>query len=115
MVLGFKDLMWRIEVVPQRGARSITVQDVVREVYSNLRTKFEGAEVKNLREDQKTCLEDAKRKRLARWPEDDKPVHRRVDILHRRSLFVGINPAEASLSEDKSASEWAICFEDAVE
>ncbi|KAF9018284.1 hypothetical protein BDZ89DRAFT_1073986 [Hymenopellis radicata] len=110
MVLGFKDLMWRIEVAAQPGARSITVQDVVREVYSTLRTRLEAAEVKTLREEQKAGLEEAKRRRLARWSEDDKPGPRRVDVLHRRTLFVGIKP-----EADGSTSDWTICLEDAAE
>ncbi|KAF9018276.1 hypothetical protein BDZ89DRAFT_352326 [Hymenopellis radicata] len=117
MALAFRDLVWTIYVDAQPGARTITVRDVIRAVYSNLRTAVNSMEVKSLRGEQKAGLEEARGRRLANWPGGEKPGHtslRRVDVLNRRTLFVGIRPS-SSRSGDGSTMEWTICLEIAQE
>ncbi|KAF8906106.1 hypothetical protein CPB85DRAFT_900221 [Mucidula mucida] len=117
MVLTCRDYFWTIYVDAQPGARTITVQDVVRAVYRNLRTRITAMEVKILRGEQ-ACLEEARGRRLGKWLGDEKPGHtflRRVDVLNRRTLFVGIRPSSYERSRDGSTMEWTVCLEVADE
>ncbi len=77
-----------------------------------LRAQITATEVKILIREQ-ACLEEARGRRLGKWLGDENPGHRflrRVDVLNRRTLFVGIRPFSK-----RSGDEWSVCLEVAEE